>query len=163
MKVEGERRFAVGREVVWGVLNSPAKMAALMPGVQSFEVEDDTHWQAKVKVPLGMGLLHMTIDFEKTDEREPEYSSLTAKGNGVGAIMNMTTSFTLEAADSGTTMHWTADVRILGPVGAMGQRILQPVVKQQVDQVLSALDRQVSAAAGSSSGDADSAAAATAE
>jgi carbon monoxide dehydrogenase subunit G len=159
MKIEGERNFAVGRGVVWGVLNSPAEMAGLMPGVQSFEIADDTHWQATVKVPLGMGLLHMTIDFEKTEEREPEHSSLRAKGQGVGAIMNMTTSFTLEPTDSGTTMHWTADVRILGPVGAMGQRILQPVVKQQVDQVLSALDRRVSAAAGS----ATPAAAATAE
>ena len=40
-------------------------------------------------------------------------------------------------------MRWVADVKILGPVGAMGQRILQPVVKQQVDQVLGALDKQV--------------------
>ena len=37
-------------------MNNPAKMAALMPGVQSFEIQDDTHWEAKVKVPLGMGL-----------------------------------------------------------------------------------------------------------
>ena len=50
-----------------------------------------------------------------------------------------------------------------GPVGAMGQRILQPVVKQQVDQVLSALDKQVSAAAASPHDDATSAAAATGE
>ena len=151
MKVEGDRQFSVARDVVWEVMNSPAKMAALMPGVDSFEVQDDTHWNAKVKVPLGMGLLHMTVDFEKTEERRPEYSSLKAKGKGVGAIMNMTTSFTLAETASGTDMHWVADVKILGPVGAMGQRILQPVVKQQVDQVLTALDRQVSTAAASAS------------
>ena len=43
----------------------------------------------------------MTIDFEKTEEREPEFSSLHAKGNGVGAMMNMQTSFTLEPLDDG--------------------------------------------------------------
>ena len=37
MKVEGERTFDAPREVVWSVLNDPAEMAALMPGVQSFE------------------------------------------------------------------------------------------------------------------------------
>jgi carbon monoxide dehydrogenase subunit G len=147
VKVAGERQFDVERKVVWDVMNNPARMAALMPGVQSFEIQDEKHWQAKVKVPLGMGLLHMTVDFEKTEEREPEYSSLKAKGNGVGAIMNMTTSFTLDPTESGTSMRWVADVKILGPVGAMGQRILQPVVKQQVDQVLTALDRQVHEAA----------------
>jgi carbon monoxide dehydrogenase subunit G len=147
MKVEGDRQFDVDRKIVWDVLNDPAKMAALMPGVQSFDVRDDQHWQATIKVPLGMGLLHMTVEFEKVEEREPEYSSLKAKGSGVGAMMNMKTSFTLEATESGTNMHWVADVKILGPVGAMGQRILQPVVKQQVDQVLTALDQQVQEAA----------------
>ena len=57
----------------------------------------------------------MTVDFEKTEEREPEFSSLKAKGSGVGAMMNMTTSFTLEPIDTGTNMRWVADVRILGP------------------------------------------------
>jgi carbon monoxide dehydrogenase subunit G len=147
MKVEGDRQFDVDRKIVWDVLNDPAKMAALMPGVQSFDVQDDKHWQATIKVPLGMGLLHMTVEFEKTEEREPEYSALKAKGSGVGAMMNMTTSFTLEATESGTNMRWVADVKILGPVGAMGQRILQPVVKQQVEEVLTALDRQVQEAA----------------
>ena len=88
----------------------------------------------------------MTIDFEQTEVRPPEYSSLHAKGNGVGAIMNMQTSFTLAEQGDGTTMHWSADVKILGPVGAMGQRVLQPIVKQQVNQVLGALDRRVSSA-----------------
>jgi hypothetical protein len=40
-------------------------------------------------------------------------------------------------------MEWEADVRIAGPVGSMGQRVLQPIVNQQVQQVLAALDRQV--------------------
>ena len=29
-------------------------------------------------------------------------------------------------------MAWEADVKIAGPVGAMGQRVLQPIVNQQV-------------------------------
>ena len=37
---------------------------------------------------------------------------------------------------------------ILGPVASMGQRVLQPIVNQQVNNVLVALDRQVQEAAG---------------
>ena len=44
-------------------------------------------------------------------------------------------------------MRWEADVKIAGPVGSMGQRVLQPIVNQQVKQVLNALDEQVQAAA----------------
>ena len=40
-------------------------------------------------------------------------------------------------------MRWAADVKIAGPVGSMGQRVIQPIVNQQVSHVLSALDREV--------------------
>ena len=146
MKVEGERTFEAPREILWDVLNDPAKMADLMPGIQSFEIKDERNWTATVKVPLGLGSLAMSIDFEQTEVRALEYSSLHAKGNGVGAIVNMQTSFALEPVENGTKMLWNADVSVLGPVGAMGQRVLQPIVKQQVNQVLTALDKRVTAA-----------------
>ena len=147
MKVSGERKFEAPVATVWQVLNDPAQMAKTMPGVESFDVRDDDHWRANVKIPLGLGGLRMSIDFEKTEEREPEFAKLHAKGNGVGAIMNMDTSFHLSESGGGTNMAWEADVHILGPVASMGQRVLQPIVNQQVSHVLTALDKQVQEAA----------------
>ena len=146
MKVQGTRSFGASRETVWAVLNDPARMATTMPGVESFDVQDDAHWSAKVKIPLGLGGLRMSVSFEKTDERHLEYSRLHAKGKGVGAIMSMDTQFNLADEGSGTKMDWEADVRIAGPVGSMGQRVLQPIVNQQVSHVLSALEREVEGA-----------------
>jgi carbon monoxide dehydrogenase subunit G len=88
----------------------------------------------------------MSINFEKLEEEAPEFSKLNAKGTGVGALMNLVTQFRLSEADGGTAMAWEADVRIAGPVGSMGQRVLQPIVNQQVQQVLAALDKQVAKA-----------------
>jgi carbon monoxide dehydrogenase subunit G len=144
--VSGTKELAAPRETVWNVINDPAEMAKLMPGVESFEVKDPTHWTAKVKVPLGLGGLKMTMNFEKLEERPPEFASMRAKGQGVGALMDMTTSFTLSEAGEGTSMAWEADVKIAGPVGAMGQRVLQPIVNQQVSEVLAALEKRVAAA-----------------
>jgi uncharacterized protein len=144
--VSGTKELDASREVVWGVINDPAQMAGLMPGVEAFEIKDDRHWQAKVKVPLGLGGLKMTIDFEKLEERPLEFASMNAKGKGVGALMNMTTSFTLSGEGEKTSMDWTADVKIAGPVGSMGQRVLQPIVNQQVGNVLTALEAKVAEA-----------------
>jgi carbon monoxide dehydrogenase subunit G len=142
--VSGDRDFAAPRDVVWRVLNDPSAMAKTMPGVESFDVHDDRRWTANVKIPLGLGGLRMKIDMEKTEEREPEFAKLTVKGSGVGAMLNMETSFTLsEDSEGGTGMAWSADVKILGPVGSMGQRVLQPIVNQQVQHVLTAHDGQV--------------------
>ena len=146
MKVQGDRSFAAPRESVWQVLNDPAQMANLMPGVESFDIHDERRWTANVKISLGLGSLGLKIDFEKTDERQPEFARLHAKGSGIGAILNMDTQFALAEQGDGTTMHWEADVHIAGPVGSMGQRVLQPIVNQQVQNVLNALDRQVAAA-----------------
>ena len=147
MNVAGEKRFEAPRETVWKVLNSPESMAKTMPGVEGFEVHDDRHWTANVKVPLGLGGLRMKINFEKLEEREPEFARLAAKGEGVGAIMNMQTSFELEDEGEGTLMKWAADVSIAGPVGSMGQRVLQPIINQQVGNVLRSLEQQVQGAA----------------
>ena len=148
MKIEGTRSFAAPRETVWAVLNSPERMAKLMPGVESFDVQDDRHWRANVKIPLGLGALKMSFDFTKLEERQPDFAKLRAKGNGVGAIVSMDTAFDLADADGGgTLMKWQADVKIGGQVGSMGQRVLQPIVNQQVKNVLDALDYQVAEAA----------------
>jgi uncharacterized protein len=147
MKVAGERTFDAPRAAVWHVLNDPASMAATMPGVESFDVEDERRWRANVKIPLGLGTLGMTMNMEKVEERAPEFARLAIKGNGVGAMLSMTTAFNLSEEGGGTKMDWEADVRIAGPVGSMGQRVLQPIVNQQVQHVLAALDQQVQQAA----------------
>ncbi len=146
MNVSGERTFAAPRQAVWDVLNDPASMAKTMPGVESFDIHDAERWTANVKIPLGLGGLRMKIDMTKTEERAPEFAKLHIKGTGVGAMLNMQTSFTLSDADGGTSMAWAADVKLAGPVGSMGQRVLQPIVNQQVQHVLRALEVQVQAA-----------------
>jgi len=143
MNIEGERTFDAPRATVWQVLNDPASMAKTMPGVESFDIHDDRRWTANVKIPLGLGGLKMKVDMEKTEERELEYAAMAIKGQGVGAMMSMQTKFELADEGAGTKMKWSADVKIAGPVGSMGQRVLQPIVNQQVQHVLGALAQQV--------------------
>jgi carbon monoxide dehydrogenase subunit G len=90
VKVVGTRTFAVPRETVWEVLDSPEQMAGLIPGVESFDVQDDRHWRADVKIPLGIGGLKMKLEFTKLEERRPDFARLEAKGNGVGVSSTST-------------------------------------------------------------------------
>ena len=151
MKVEGTKEFDAPAQLVWDVLNEPSRMAKLLPGVESFEVQDDRHWSAAVKVPLGMGGLKLNFKFEKLEERPIEYAKLSSKGQGVGAIVSMETQFHLTPDGERTNMRWEADVRVAGPIGSMGQRVFQPIVNQQVGNVLGALEKVVDEAKGGGS------------
>jgi uncharacterized protein len=146
VKVEGTKEFDAPAQLVWDILNDPSKMAKLLPGVESFEIKDDRHWTAAVKIPLGMGGLKLNFNFEKLEERPIEYAKLSSKGQGVGAIVAMETQFHLAPEGDRTHMRWEADVRVAGPIGSMGQRVFQPIVNQQVTNVLSALEAQVAEA-----------------
>ena len=143
MKVAGTKELDAPVELVWEVLNDPRRMANLLPGVESFEIHDEKRWSAAVKVPLGMGGLKLKFKFEKTHERPLEYARLASKGQGVGAIVSMDTEFHLAGDGDHTSMRWEADVRVAGPIGSMGQRVFQPIVNQQVTNVLNALEKQV--------------------
>jgi carbon monoxide dehydrogenase subunit G len=143
VKVEGVKEFDAPAQTVWDVLMDPSRISQLLPGVEGFEVQDDKHWSANVKVPLGMGGLKLKFKFERGEERPIEFATLHAKGQGVGAIVGMDTEFHLEPQGERTSMKWIADIHVAGPIGSMGQRVFQPIVNQQVGNVLNALEKQV--------------------
>ena len=147
MNVEGTREFEASRERVWAIISDPAGMAGLMPGVEGFEIVDPTHWRAKVKVPLGLGGLKLTMNFEQLEERPLEFASMRGTGKGMGAMMDMTTSFTLSGEGDHTHMAWAADVKLAGVLASMGQRVLQPIINQQVEGIMTALERQLASSA----------------
>jgi uncharacterized protein len=144
VKVEGVKEFDASPQTVWDVLMDPTRISKLLPGVENFEVQDDKHWSANVKVPLGMGGLKLKFKFEQAEARPIEYAKLNARGSGVGAIVGMDTEFYLAPLDGDrTSMKWIADIHVAGPIGSMGQRVFQPIVNQQVGNVLNALESQV--------------------
>ena len=143
MKVEGVKEFDAPAQTVWDVLMDPARISQLLPGVEGFEVQDERNWSASVKVPLGMGGLKLKFRFERGEERPIEFATLHARGQGVGAIVGMDTEFHLDAQGERTSMRWVADIHVAGPIGSMGQRVFQPIVNQQVSNVLNALEQQV--------------------
>jgi hypothetical protein len=144
VKVEGVKEFDAAPQTVWDVLMDPSRISKLLPGVEGFEIQDDKHWSANVKVQLGMGGLKLKFKFERAEERPIEYAKLNARGQGVGAIVGMDTEFHLTPLDGNrTSMKWVADIHVAGPIGSMGQRVFQPIVNQQVGNVLNALENQI--------------------
>lgn len=147
MELSGTREFHAPRSVVWSVIVDPATLAGLMPGVSNFALIDGRSWRATVRVPVGVGSLTMKVEFERVDERPPEFATLRANGKGVGATMRMMTSFNLVGDTARTSLQWHADIQVGGPAASMGTRVLQALFGRQIDLLLQALEQQVSTGA----------------
>jgi len=146
MRIAGTRELDAPAAVAWSVLAEPARLAKVLPGIESFHVDDERHWRATVRVPLGVGGLRVQLHFEMLEERPVELARLRATGSGVGAVVTLETSFRLTPVGERTTMDWEADVQIAGPVGSMGERVLRPAVAHQVEDVLASLEAEVAVA-----------------
>lgn len=147
MRLSGERTFAAPREVVWSVLTRPEALARTLPGVEQFEIHDDEHWTARVRIPLGLVKLRLTVEFELTERHEPELARLHAHGRGAGGSLQLETSFELSApAEAETRMRWQAEVALAGPAGSVGTRLLRPLLDHQVRRAMNTLDAEIHAA-----------------
>ena len=144
MNVEGERVFDAPRATVWQVLNDPASMAATMPGVESFDVHDDQSLDGEREDPARA----RRSEDEDRHEQDRGARARVRRDADQGPGRRRDDEHGDEVRPQrrgrrGTKMKWSADVKIAGPVGSMGQRVLQPIVNQQVQHVLGALDQQV--------------------
>lgn len=147
MKVAGETTFDAPRDTVWRVLIRPESMAGTLPGVERFDVHDEDRWTAAVKIRLGLVSVRMPLEVELVERREPEFARLEARGRGVGGSLAMDTCFELRSAGSRTEMRWEADVTLSGPGGAVGERLLRPLVDRQVRKVMDSLEGEVTSGA----------------
>ena len=83
-KAEGTRRFeSAPAELVWDILDQPDRIAQLIPAVESIDIKDESHWTAKVKVPLKRGA-PLLLECEKSDQRRPDHGRLGCAARAAG-------------------------------------------------------------------------------
>lgn len=109
------------RTLVWEKLMDPAFMAAATPGVEAVEQVDPTHYRVISGFGVGALRLQFTLDVEASNLVPPERATLTARGAAAGSTVNLAASIRLEEPAPGrTTMHWTCDCDIDGPLTGLG-------------------------------------------
>ena len=138
--IGGTREFAAARERVWELLVDPEVLADFLPGVQSLDVKDPSHWSAEMRLPKAP--VALTLHFELVDERPPEHALLRAKGKRLGASVDVRTAFDLTDAGGRTAMAWSADIDLGGMLNRLAPAV-QPVAERQAAKFLDDLERRL--------------------
>jgi carbon monoxide dehydrogenase subunit G len=140
VRIEGTKRFAAPPERVWDALVDPELLADFLPGIESLEVHDESHWSAGMRLPHSP--LSLTLEFELRDRRRPDHALLHAHGKRLGASAKVDTSFDLQAADGATDMAWAADIAFGGALGPLGG-VLRPLAQQHAERFLDRLEQRL--------------------
>jgi carbon monoxide dehydrogenase subunit G len=135
MHLEGHFPVTVPQADVYAFLTDPAKVSRHMPDVTGVVIDDADHFTVTARVGVAHIKGSMVVKLEIRDRQPPVGTTVVGKGTGLASIVDMTTSFVLEADTAGdTVVRWTADVTISGKLAAFGpQGLLDRIARKNVD------------------------------
>ncbi len=146
MKLSGEYLFSAPREAVWALLNDPETLRRIIPGCERLEQIGDDLYSADIK----LGLAGVRGDYSGTvrisEQQPPERYRLEGDGRGKPGFAKGVGDVELTAEDNGTTtMRYTANAQVGGPVAGIGQRLIEGAAKSIINQSLKALSAELAA------------------
>ncbi|WP_029430562.1 carbon monoxide dehydrogenase subunit G [Blastococcus sp. URHD0036] len=147
MNLEGSAVLQGTPEQVWSVITDPAVLARTIPGCESLRLTGPDEYEMNVSV--GVGAIRGTYagEVRLTDQQRP--TSYVMHASGAGAPGNARAKVLISLASDGdgaTTLTYSADAVIGGPVAGVGQRMITGVAKRMAGQFFSAIDTELTGA-----------------
>lgn len=143
MKLDGSAVLHAEPERVWSVLTDPAVLARTIPGCEALErVGEDSY---RMDVSVGVGAIRGTYagEVHLTDQVRPTSYVMHASGAGAPGQVRATVTITLSPSGDGTTLAYSADAVVGGPVAGVGQRMITGVAKRMAAQFFTAVDAEL--------------------
>jgi uncharacterized protein len=144
VNLDGSAVLRADREQVWSMITDPSVLARTIPGCQSLEQVGDDHYRMTVSV--GVGAIKGTYagEVRLSDQVRPESYVMHASGSGgPGQVKAVVPIVLADNGDGTTTLTYSADAVIGGPVAGVGQRMISGVAKRTAQQFFAAIDHEL--------------------
>jgi uncharacterized protein len=145
VNLDGSAVLHADRERVWSVITDPAVLARTIPGCLSLEQTGDDEYRMNVSV--GVGAIKGTYagEVRLSDQKRPASYVMHASGaGGPGQVKAVVTIELDEFGPGETTLTYSADAVVGGPVAGVGQRMITGVAKRMAAQFFAAVDDELS-------------------
>ena len=143
MHLQGQFAVNAPLDTVYHFLTDAAAVSRHMPDVQDVAIHDPDHFTVTARVGVSHIKGTMVMKLEFRDRQPPVSTSVVGKGSGLASVVDMTTSFRLEAEQEGqTVVHWSGDVTISGKLAAFGpQGLLDRIARKNIDAFIDSIRR----------------------
>jgi uncharacterized protein len=134
-------------EQVWTVITDPAVLARTIPGCETLQRTGEDEY--RMDVAVGVGAIRGTYagEVKLTDQQRPTSYVMHATGAGAPGNVRAKVTISLEPTDEGTTLTYSADAVVGGPVAGVGQRMMTGVAKRMAGQFFAAVDKELTSGA----------------
>jgi carbon monoxide dehydrogenase subunit G len=146
VNLDGSAVLHADPERVWAVITDPAVLARTIPGCESLEQVGDDEY--KMNVTVGVGAIRGTYagGVKLSDQQRPTSYVMHASGAGGPGNVRATVRINLEPDTDSTTLTYSADAVVGGPVAGVGQRMMTGVAKRMAGQFFKAIDDELTGA-----------------
>ncbi|HVX13896.1 MAG TPA: carbon monoxide dehydrogenase subunit G [Pirellulales bacterium] len=110
----GEELFAAPPERVFAVLTDLDVMAATVPDLVSSERPDPATLKCVVKPRFSFLRATLRLTISLADIVPPRSATMRIAGQGIGVSLEVSSALTIEPAESGSRLRWTARVDQMG-------------------------------------------------
>ena len=140
---KGSETVTASRQVVWDFITDPQKVGGCIPDLKSMHVIDTDHFDAEVKV--GMGILRgtMKVKYEVTSKDPPSKITMKMDGSGLGSKALINAAVELKEVPQGTQLDWVADVTVSGTLAGLGARYLNDIAFKTVSDLFSCVKEKL--------------------
>jgi carbon monoxide dehydrogenase subunit G len=145
VQLQGEYVVHAPRDRVWQLLNDPAVLARITPGVTSLIPDGADRYKATFVVALGPFKNTFNGQVEVADTHPPEAMTLKVQARGPGGGVAATGRITLreDESDPGATrVSYAGEPQLSGMLATVGGRLVQGAAKLQADQLFASLERE---------------------
>lgn len=146
MRIEKIVDLAAPIQRAWDVLLDPAAVGASVPGVESVEAVDPTHFVVTVAVKIGVIRARFKVRVTVTETRPPHYLRSEGAGEEAGLTSSLRESTELhlgEVSPGRTQLRIVTDVDVFGPMGTFGYSVMKGKADRMWDEFVTNLKRRI--------------------
>jgi carbon monoxide dehydrogenase subunit G len=144
MQIQGTHVIRAPRTRVWQLLNDPAVLARITPGVSALTPTGDDRYAATFSVALGpvKGSFQATVNV--TEKKADEAMSLELSARGPVGTIGAVGRLALADAPEGTMVTWSGEPRLMGMLASVGGRFAQTAARAHAETFFTKLEEEAS-------------------
>ena len=154
LRFEGDKRLIPDPATCWAKLTDPGFLTQCISNIEAVvqSQPDQIRFKLRPGVSFVRGTLEVTV---KIDQIEPARSAgYSIRSQGIGSSSDVEALLTLTAVESGSRVHWVAEIKSLGGLlKAIPQGLIKASAQKVIGDILSEVETKLNALPPSASGE----------